>query len=456
MAREPVVLIHGYSADGESFAPWKDALVAHGYQTEEIAVSNYKSLTNEVTIKDIAEAFDRALRTRPDLDEDQPFNAIVHSTGMLVIRSWLATYAARRNRLKRLVGLAPATFGSPLAHKGRGFLGAIFKGNKAIGPDFLDAGDLILDGLELASRFTWDLTHADLLGEKPFYGYGNDTPYVFIFCGTASYGGIRQLVNEPGTDGTVRWAGCSLTTQKFVVDFSRDRAREPAQRVTSSDIVAQGALPMPFWPIAGRNHGSIVSDPDDLLVDLVHRALQVDCKDTFTAWEADAKARTQAALPIEKWQQFVVRAVDDRGDPIDDYHLELFLADDAGEKALEFDLDVHAYGRDTSLRCFHVDLAKVEKVIADAGGGALWARVIASSGSLLVGYHGINSEKLSPDMRTTDPDGVWDAKIELPLKVGPSDIQVFYPFTTTFVELRLNRDPRPFGTAVSDLFTFLA
>src|SRR4051812_47104375 len=170
MAREPVVLIHGYSADGEAFLPWKQALMGRGYQTEEIAVSTYKSLTNEVTIKDLAEAFDRALRMRPNLGQDQPFNAIVHSTGMLVIRSWLTAYEGRRGRLKRLIGLAPATFGSPLAHKGRGFLGAIFKGNKVVGPDFLEAGDLILDGLELGSRFTWDLTHLDLLSEPPYYG----------------------------------------------------------------------------------------------------------------------------------------------------------------------------------------------------------------------------------------------------------------------------------------------
>lgn len=455
MPREPVVLIHGYSDKGESFAPWKQALLARGYQAAEIAVSTYKSLTNEVTIKDIAEAFDRALRTLPNLKDGQPFNAIVHSTGMLVLRSWLTTYEGRRGRLKRLVSLAPATFGSPLAHKGRGFLGAIFKGNKVIGPDFLEAGDLILDELELGSRFTWDLTHIDVLSKRPFYGKGSDTPYVFIFCGTDTYKGIRQLVNEEGTDGTVRWAGCSLTTQKFCVDFTRDPAREPVSRVTSSDIAAQGVLPMPFWPVAGRNHATIVSDPGDLLVDLVHRALQVDSETAFAAWEADTRVKTQDALPAEAWQQFVVRAVDERGDPINDYHLDLFLSSDAGEAQIEFDLDAHTYAGDASLRCFHANLTRLQAAMKAAGGGTLYARVIASSGSALVGYHGINSEKLSPDMKTMDPEGVWDAKIELPMAVGPSRIQIFYPFTTTFVELRLNRDPRPFGEVASEICRFL-
>ena len=108
MPREPVVLIHGYSDRGASFSTWKHVLVKEGYQVDEVAVCTYKSLTNEVTIKDIAEAFDRSLRTLPHLANGQPFSAIVHSTGMLVLRSWLTAYEARRNRLKRWVALAPA------------------------------------------------------------------------------------------------------------------------------------------------------------------------------------------------------------------------------------------------------------------------------------------------------------------------------------------------------------
>jgi CheY-like chemotaxis protein len=115
MARNPVVLIHGYSDEGKSFRVWRDALRQRGYAVEELPICNYQSLTNEITIKDIAEGFDRAIKTHPRIDKDQPFDAIVHSTGMLVLRSWLATNPIGRKRLKHLIGLAPATFGSPLA-----------------------------------------------------------------------------------------------------------------------------------------------------------------------------------------------------------------------------------------------------------------------------------------------------------------------------------------------------
>jgi triacylglycerol esterase/lipase EstA (alpha/beta hydrolase family) len=92
--RYPVVLIHGYSDEGKSFAPWKVFLESKDYKTAEVSVANYESLTNEVTLKDIAEGFDRALRTQAHLSSEQPFSAIVHSTGMLVIRSWLTTMRA--------------------------------------------------------------------------------------------------------------------------------------------------------------------------------------------------------------------------------------------------------------------------------------------------------------------------------------------------------------------------
>src|SRR6266550_6204485 len=77
MARNPVVLIHGYSDEGKSFRVWRDALRQRGYAVEELPICNYLSLTNEITIKDIAEGFDRAIKTHPRIDKDQPFDAIV-------------------------------------------------------------------------------------------------------------------------------------------------------------------------------------------------------------------------------------------------------------------------------------------------------------------------------------------------------------------------------------------
>ena len=58
MARNPIVLIHGYSDDGASFKVWERILGQRGYDVAMIHACSYRSLTNEVTIKDIAEGFE--------------------------------------------------------------------------------------------------------------------------------------------------------------------------------------------------------------------------------------------------------------------------------------------------------------------------------------------------------------------------------------------------------------
>jgi hypothetical protein len=126
---------------------------------------------------------------------------MVHSTGMLVVRSWLAADPLRGKRLKRLIALAPATFGSPLAKLGRSWLGSVFKGSKQLGPDFLEAGDRILDNLELASSFTWRLAEEDVFTAPPRYDGGPETPYVFVFCGTGTYWVCARSSTNPVRTG---------------------------------------------------------------------------------------------------------------------------------------------------------------------------------------------------------------------------------------------------------------
>ncbi|MEO8577835.1 MAG: hypothetical protein ABI556_14085 [Gemmatimonadales bacterium] len=439
MPRNPLVLVHGYSDNSRAFDPWKGLLESRGYDVSTIHACNYRSLTNEVTIRDIAEGFDRALRMQAGLAQDEPFDVIVHSTGMLVIRAWLTAYAGRRDRLKHLIGLAPATFGSPLAHKGRSWLGALFKGNKQLGPDFLEAGDRILDGLELAGRFTWDLAHQDMLGDETFYGPTKRTPFVFIFCGNEPYAGIRKLVQEDATDGSVRWSGCALNTRKIVLDLTQDPARPGSERRVS--VAPWKNVDAPLIPVDGKNHSTIIGDPGAELADLVDSALQVNSAADYTEWYEQATKRTaQTSKKMEQWQQFVIRAVDERGDPITDYNIQLYTRTAKG-RATEirpFDIDVHTYRGDASLRSFHVNLEKVgHEALAN-----LWVRVMASSGSQLVGYQGFSSVSVDSPESAADADK-WDAELDISGLVDDKGVKFFYPFTTTLVELRMNREPLP-------------
>lgn len=435
----PLVLIHGYSDKGKSFQRWKELLGKPGDELVSIHSCNYETLTNEVTIPDIAEGFDRALRMQAGLDADQEFDALVHSTGMLVIRAWLASYASRRKRLKRLIGLAPASFGSPLAHKGRSWVGSIFKGRKQFGPDFMEAGDGVLDGLELGSRYTWDLAHRDLLAEHACYGPDADTPYVFTFCGNKGYGGLASVANEPGTDGTVRWAAAPLNTRKVILDLTvQPGAVDGKPRLT---VAPWSNVSIPLIPVDGADHGTILRDPPETLVGLVGEALRVSSREEFEAWHARAAEVTRPARErMERWQQFVVRAVDERGDPIRDYNIQLHTRKGKSEEqVMEFATEVHAYKADPSFRCFHVNLDR----LAPDELPNLRMRVIASSGSQLVGYHGYGSDKVDADRTRVRRGGVWDADVDLTRMLRNPEMSLFHPFTTTLIELRLNREPMP-------------
>lgn len=443
MSKRPLVLLHGYSDRGESFDSWREQLSAGGWDVHEILAASYVSKTNEVTIADIGEAFDRALRTRPTFDDGQEFDAIVHSTGMLVLREWMAREPGRRARVKHIVGLAPATWGSPLAHKGRSLLGAVFKGEHEWGPDFMEAGNQILTGLELASAYTSALAQRDLLGTEATYGQTSETPWPFIFVGTSGYSGLRRLANEPGTDGTVRWAGVGFNSRKLSIDLTRgDKDRMVVEDWHNVDV------PLVFVP--GKNHGTILKDPPQELVAMVQQALSVQSISEYESWSQTHGWRPDLGADMtngELWQQFVIRALDERGDPVPDWYLELCTIDDSGEyrRLDEFDLDVHAFSSDTSYRCFHVDLGKLKKL-----GDRFGIRLAAISGTDYVAYHGVGSENVTVEgnlaQESQDESRKWDAVYALGGVFGPSAdrrVHLLFPFTTTLIELKFNREPMP-------------
>ena len=439
----PIILIHGYSDKGESFQTWRKILIKEkGYRPDQVQICSYRSLTNEVTIKDIAEGFDRAIRINPYINQNEPFDAIVHSTGILVLRSWLTVYG-RHRQIKRIIALAPSSFGSPLAHKGRSWIGALFKGYKELGPDFLEAGDLVLDGLELGSRFTWDLAHRDLLDEDNiFYGPQADTPYVFTFCGDSQYRGLRGLVvSSPGTDGTVRWAGCTLNSRKITLDFTRPASENTRFHITDWPVEKRTHLAMPFVPLKGINHASIIEDPSGDLIEMVAQALEVDSKEGYEQWIQAATQKSAATLAaMTRWQQFVVHAHDERGDPITDYNLQFYKITKGRRIGEEDDwepipIDVHAYAADNSFRCFHVNLQDLDSTQIQS----LRLEFMASTGTDLLGYY----EYVADDVDVSTFEKRPTFTMDLTPLLHEAQYKIFFPFTTTLIEIILNREPLP-------------
>ncbi|MGC2618655.1 MAG: hypothetical protein WA414_06395 [Acidobacteriaceae bacterium] len=485
-----LLLIHGYSANGQEFFPWRDALAAKGFDVNMISVGNYVTLNNEVTIKDLGEAFDRALRivisprnTDP-LDFTWPFDAIVHSTGMLVLRQWLvgdpypgSDARSRIRRLRHIVGLAPATFGSPQAAQGRSWLGALVKGCKTIGPDFLNAGDQVLLGLELGSEYTWDLSHRDLICADPLYARGPETPYIAVFIGNHGYSGLSALDSDPGTDGTVRWAGCALNTRKVSIDLRR----HPRLRDDNGNILMDAnnnplrvlispwendRLDVPILPVDGRDHATILKNPDPTVVQEVSDFLTtVNNAIAYDTWLAAAQSHAAPALAVMNaesasgnmggagWQQFVLRVRDDHDDGIDDYNLKFFTGPTLyGDDATEVNLIADTYSVDASFRCFYVRLSAAMLTLNTAQGPSqfLWIELIASSGTPTIEYEAYAGTDMTSQRLTANSDPI---RLDITSLAQGTDT-LFHAFTTTMIEIYLEREPTPLD-AVSTLFGIL-
>jgi hypothetical protein len=129
---------------------------------------------------------------------------------------------------------------------------------------------------------------------------------------------------------------------------------------------------------------------------------------------------------------------DERGDPVPDYSVTLLAARGAGHAELlrEFEGDVHSYQRDQSFRSFHICLsdlfaANYEPVTRRE------MELTASSGTRLVSYAG-ESDPVG------DPTALDEVCVDLTPLLNASDrhdeaFTFFYPFTTTFVEICVER-----------------
>jgi pimeloyl-ACP methyl ester carboxylesterase len=462
----PLVLIHGYSANDRSFEPWRKKLIEkRNLDPNSVFTVDYKTLANNVSINDIAEGFDRALREDIGLHESAAFDAVVHSTGMLVIRAWLARYAAmdRPRRLRHLIALAPATNGSPVAHKGRSWIGALVKGSKDWrGPDFMEAGEDVLKGLELASEFTWNLAERDLFGDgnTARFKQGKDSPYVFTFCGDTGLGVISDFATQAvgtkinGSDGVVRWAGAALNSRRLLIDFSRSMTRNGAGEAEfkASEWSNQDNK-LILWP--GMNHSTIMDKDIDKIIDLVCDAFHVNSDADYTMWTARAQQAAQKAANSRRrkardWQQFVIRVRDELGAGVKDWSIGLSVQRKGARaaKAIKID-DLHPYGLDKSYRCLHVDLqeAGIDPASDLNQVEALSMELNLSTNSPYVLYeHPSRIESSSHrDDLTSVGDGLTSIKADLKPFLKPNQYNFILPMpnTTTFIEIIVNRSPSP-------------
>jgi len=334
----PTIILHGWSDNSSSFhglAEWLEK--EHGLPAINVFLGDYLSMNDEVTLFDLGYAFDRALQKSGISQEHHSFNVIVHSTGGLVVREYLRQkcldhVTGRRNAkitpIQHLCMLAPANFGSPLATLGKSILGRVFKGWKWSG--FGESGQKVLDALELASPYSFDLAVDDLFDpEFPIFDPQNTLTTVMV--GTTAYpGALKSTMHENGGDGTVRVATANLQASYFKIDF------KDADKVPDVVEVRRNVNELAL-AVFHRNHGSITrpeeptqhSEWETILVSALTIApadYQQHFKRCNQLTDQTFAEGIKGANPewYHRYQHVVFRVNDQHGAPIDDYMIEFY------------------------------------------------------------------------------------------------------------------------------------
>lgn len=380
---EPLVILHGWSDEPSSFKKLETFLSQKLAVTPVlIKLADWESMHNEVTFADLVEAMQNAWEHHKLPTTPRSVNIVVHSTGALVVRHWMTRFYTPSNvPIKRFLMLAPANFGSPLAHKGHSFIGRALKGWDK--PDF-HTGMHILKGLELASPYTYALAERDLFCTTPWYGKGRILATVLV--GNKGYGGFAgALVNEAGSDGTVYSSTANLNCAKLVVNLSEE------QNVIGEPTLTPSNGAIAFGLIAKENHSTITLNHgpgNPLTKQLILQALAVEDSDYpgadgAFAWQAQIE---QLSPGIEQrsdaLQNTVIHLSDDLGHEVKDYFVEFYRqgeADPLDERLYKkFIHSIHAYADNSAFRALYLNIRELEKATLDFALKELYISLLAS------------------------------------------------------------------------------
>ncbi|NQY95051.1 MAG: hypothetical protein HRT43_12870, partial [Campylobacteraceae bacterium] len=205
-----LVFVHGWSVTSiDTYGELPEVLKREApselnLEIENIYLGEYISFHDEVSLDDIARAFESA---RIEKLGDESFACITHSTGGPIIRLWIDLFFKddlSNVPLSHLVMLAPANHGSSLAVLGKKRVGRIKSWFEDVEP-----GVGVLNWLQLGSKGQWELNNSYL-----DYKYSKDTFFPFVLSGetidTEFYDFINRYLVEEGSDGVIRLSAANL------------------------------------------------------------------------------------------------------------------------------------------------------------------------------------------------------------------------------------------------------
>ncbi len=454
-----VIIIHGWSDGPKSFHKLGRFLLKNGYQAIPIWLGDYISLDDDVAVKDVAKRMKAVLQEKADNQElDKEFDMIVHSTGGLVAREWIASFGGRDCPVKRLVMLAPANFGSRLASLGQSMLGRVVKGWN----NWFQTGKRMLSDLELCSTYQWELARRDLFSDSEGQRgacYGLDKVWPFVIVGSMPYSSsLRKIISEPGADGTVRVAAANMNVKGVTVDFTQ----EGDPTLTPWPLRHGDSWRFPLAVVHDRDHGSVTNPAfgSSQLGELILSALKCDDIATYQRmreeWEAISEETALLGLKDPKdpssalgdgecaffhqYLQVNVHVIDDHGEDVPDFFLEFMGPEKArGDGAIVYFQQkvlrhVHVNSRNPSYRCLFIDrsdlLHNLYREIKGPAEKKLNMSISATPRGVNVGYFA-NQKKGAAGWMTVhqladNPQGRWLQRN-----------------TTHFCEIIIPRNPAP-------------
>jgi len=365
MSSRPLVIIHGWSDNARSFMRLARLLRDRLKITPKIInLANYVTMDDQVTYPDLVTAMTRAWQREGLPTQPGSVDVVLHSTGSLVVRNWLVdNYTPTTAPIKNMVMLAPANFGSSLAHKGRAFYGRIVKGFNS--RKLFQVGAKLLLGLELASPYAWDLAFKDRFGSKVFYGPGKILCTVLI--GNSGLHGISAAINEPGSDGVVRISAANLNCAYLDADFHNNPLQPTYTLKQSNGQTAFGIMD-------GENHYTIAAKDkgpkNAATLDNIITGLTVN-DSQFSKWCRELsdmnKIVDQQNINNDykhSFQNSIVFVDDQYGFHVHDYFLEFYAENDHHTWFTElFHTHVikstHAYQADKSYRDLYMNCTKL-------------------------------------------------------------------------------------------------
>ncbi|MFA9394749.1 MAG: esterase/lipase family protein [Halodesulfovibrio sp.] len=374
-----LVFVHGWSVtDFDTYGELPAALQATmpedaGLELHHIYLGRYVSFNDEVTLDDIARAFDQA---RQDVIGDEDFSCVTHSTGGPVVRLWMHLFYGSGNLegcpLKHLVMLAPANHGSALAVLGSKRLLRIFKKFKT----GLEQGIKVLRWLQLGSNEQFDL---NVPWEQYFPADFGCYPFVLTgdYRDKKAYDFINPYLAEPGSDGVIRVCSANLNYQLVTLVQNNDLVVEgyDDKKVVllkpSGGIKKTAPSPLALVPEAshsGEEHGIMRS----VLAGTHHKPvieLIWDCLSVTSSSEYEETIRSfegknnQIQGDNDQFTMLAFRIRDDRGNLVDDYDM-LLLADENYEPdklPVGFYQD-RQFNKDSGVLIYYINYTKMTKV----------------------------------------------------------------------------------------------